>query len=182
MRTFEHGCRNFFVHKKIIADDQVSLIISGILDNCVGDWISAERDRLIALSFDDFMVEFRTNYLAEDWEEDTLRELLSMTQGATSFWDFAIAIQSKNSLLRDTTSHLPNDKLCQQIGAGMELRLSKKVSAEKLNQVTDFRKWLNEVRRCDEALCAEREEYERIAKESRDSSRRANPPGDPSSQ
>jgi hypothetical protein len=123
MHTFEHGCRNFFVHKKIIADDQVSLIIGGILDNRVGDWISAERDRLIALSFDDFMVEFHTNYLAEDWEEDTLRELLSMMQGATSFWDFAVAIQSKNSLLCNTTSHLPNDKLCQQISAGMELHL-----------------------------------------------------------
>ena len=173
MRTFEHGCRNFFVHKKIVADDQVSLIISGIVDSRIGDWISAERDRLIALSFDAFMVEFRTNYLAEDWEEDTLCELLSMTQGIASFWDFAVAIQSKNSLLRDTTSHLPNDKLRQQIGAGMELRLSKKVSAEKLNQVADFRKWMNEVHRCDEALCAEREEYERIVKESHDASHHA---------
>src|SRR6202042_3888553 len=97
-----------------------------------------------------------------------------MMQGLASFWDFAVTIQSKNSLLHDTTSHLPNDKLHQQIRAGMELRLSKKVSAEKLNQVVDFHKWLNEVRRCDEALRAEREEYERIAKESRDSSRRAN--------
>ena len=58
-----------------------------------------------------------------------------------------------------------NDDLRQQLGAGMELRLSKKVSAEKLNKVMDFRKWLNEVKRCDEGLCAEREEYERIAKE-----------------
>ena len=95
-----------------------------------------------------------------------------MMQGLASFWDFAVAIQSKNSLLRDTTSHLPNDKLRQQIGAGMELRLSKKVSAEKLNQVADFRKWMNEVHRCDEALYAEREEYERIAKESCDASHR----------
>jgi hypothetical protein len=181
MRTFEHGCRNYFIHKKIPADDQVSLIIGGILDSRAADWISADRNCLIALSFDSFMIEFRTNYLAEDWEEDTLWELLSMTQGTNSFWDFAVAIQSKNSLLRDTTSHLPNDKLHQQIGAGMELRLSKKVSSEKLNQVADFRKWLNEVKRCDEALRAEREEYERIAKENRDVSRRANTPSDPSS-
>ena len=87
-----------------------------------------------------------TNYLAEDWEEDTLRELLSMTQGSGTFWDCAIALQSKNSLLRGTVSHLMEDKLRHQLGAGMETRLSKKVSTEKVNKVPEFRKWLNEVK------------------------------------
>jgi hypothetical protein len=36
----------------------VALIIGGIQDSRVGDWISGERDCLIALSFDDFMIEF----------------------------------------------------------------------------------------------------------------------------
>jgi hypothetical protein len=58
MRQFEHGCKNYFIHKKIITDDQVVLIIGGIQDSRVGDWISGERDCLIALSFDDFMIEF----------------------------------------------------------------------------------------------------------------------------
>ena len=69
-----------------------------------------DRDCLVALSFDVFMTEFHANYLAEDWEEDTLHELLSMTQGASTFWDYAIALQSKNSLLHGTTSELPDDK------------------------------------------------------------------------
>ena len=30
MGQFEHGCKNYFVHKKIITDDQVALIIGGI--------------------------------------------------------------------------------------------------------------------------------------------------------
>ena len=137
---------NYFVHKKVIADDQVSLVIGGILDDRVGDWLVSDRDRLVNLSFNDFMDEFRTNYLAEDWEEDTLREILSMTQGNHTFWDYAIALQSKNSLLRGTTSHLTDDKLRHQLGAGMETRLAKKVSTEKLNKVVEFRKWLNEVR------------------------------------
>ena len=171
MRQFEHACMNYFIHKKVIADDQVSLIIGGILDDGVGDWIISDRDRLIALPFNAFMTEFRTNYLAEDWEEDTLHKVLSMTQGTGTFWDYAIALQSKNSLLRGTVSHLPDDKLRHQLGAGMETRLSKKVSTEKVNKVADFRKWLNEVKWYDEGLRAEREEYEKIAKENRDSSR-----------
>ncbi|KIM81505.1 hypothetical protein PILCRDRAFT_8569 [Piloderma croceum F 1598] len=143
---FEHGCRNYFIHKKIIVDDQVSLIIGGILDSHVSDWISTECNHLIALSFDMFMINFHTNYLTEDWEEDTLCDLLSMTQGTTtSFWDFAVAVQNKNSLLR--------------------VRLSKKVSLKKLNKVVDFCKWFNEVQSCDEGLRVEREEYEGIARD-----------------
>jgi len=172
MCQFEHACMNYFVHKKVITDNQVSLIIGGILDDCVGDWIVSDRARLIGISFEAFMIEFRTNYLAEDWE-DSLHELLLMTQGSGTFWDYAITLQSKNSLLRGTTSHLLDDKLRHQLGAGMKVRLSKKVSAEKLNKITDFRKWLNEVKRCDDALRTDREEYERIAKDNRDS-RRAN--------
>ena len=69
-----------------------------------------------------------------------------MTQGNSSFWDFAVAIQNKNSLLRDTSSHLVDDKLRHQINVGMEVRLSKKVSSEKVNKVIGFRKWLSEVK------------------------------------
>jgi hypothetical protein len=79
-----------------------------------------------------------------------------MMQGTSCFWDYTVAVQSKNSLLCSTTTHLPDDKLCHQLGAGMEVRLLKKVSVEKVNKVEEFRKWLNDVRRCDDVLCAER--------------------------
>ena len=95
MCQFEHACKNYFVHKKIIGDDQVSLLIGGILDDRVTDWIIAERDRLVGLSFDTFMTDFRQNYLVDNWEEDTLRKLLSMSQGSSTFWDYIIAAQSK---------------------------------------------------------------------------------------
>ncbi|KIM71556.1 hypothetical protein PILCRDRAFT_15280 [Piloderma croceum F 1598] len=129
--------------------DRHTHIIGGILDNRVSDWISTERDCLIALSFDTFMIDFHTNYLAEDWE--------------------------------DTTLHLPDDKLHHQINAGMEIRLSKKTSSKKVNKVADFRKWLNEVRSCDEGLHAEREEYERIARDNHESFHCTNYSNDPPS-
>ena len=75
MCQFEHSCKNYFIYKKVIADDQVSLIIGRILDSHMSDWISADRDHLIALSFAVFMVDFHNNYLTEDWEEDTLCDL-----------------------------------------------------------------------------------------------------------
>lgn len=104
-----------------------------------------------------------------------------MTQGMSSFWDYVVAIQSKNSLLCGTVSHLLDNKLCHQLGAGMEIRLSKKVTFKKLNKVADFHKWLNEVRRCNKVLCVEREEYEQIAKDNRESSCCTNNMSKPSS-
>jgi hypothetical protein len=130
MRQFEHACKNYFIYKKIVGDNQVLLIISGILDNRVANWIIAKHDHLVGLSFNAFMTDFCQNYLVEDWEEDTLRELLSMSQGGSTFWDYAVAVQSKNSLLCGTPLHLPDDKLHHQLGAGMEVRLSKKVFSE----------------------------------------------------
>lgn len=174
MCQFEHACLNYFIHKKIIVDDQVPMILGRLLDHRVTDWISADRNHMVALPFVAFMIEFQTNYLAEDWEEDTLHELLSMTQGSSTFWDYAVTIQATNSFLQGTTSHLPEDKLQHQLAAGMEIRLSKKISIEKLNKVPEFRKWLNKVRRCDEGLRVDREEYKQIAKDTRDSNCRAN--------
>ena len=140
-----------------------------------------DHDCIITLSFEVFMVEFHANYLSEDWEEDTLHELLSMTQGSTWFWDFLVAMQSKNSLLCRTLSHLPDDKLCHQINAGMEIRLSKKLSSEKQNERVDFHKWLNEVRRCNDGLRAEREEDEHIPEDNHDLSCHTHYSNDPSS-
>ena len=64
-----HSCQNYFIHKKILADDQVSLIIGGLLSRHINDWISANHDQIITISFDVFMVDFHANYLAKDWEE-----------------------------------------------------------------------------------------------------------------
>ena len=83
-----------------------------------------------------------------------------MTQGSGTFWDYTIKLQPKNSLLHSMVSHLPDDKLRHQLGAGIKTRLSKKVSAEKVNQVPNFQEWLNKVRRCNEGLHVGREEYE----------------------
>ena len=62
----------------------------------------------------------------------------------------------------------------------MEVRLSKKVSVEKLNKIVEFCKWLNEVKQSDDVLHAEREEYKCIAKENCDTSRQNNYSTEPS--
>jgi hypothetical protein len=108
------------------------------------------------------------------------RELGSMTQGASSFWDYAIQVQSRNSLLISTTSHLTEDQLRHRVESGMDDLLSRRCTHLKVNQENDFKKWLVEVKRVDDLMNAERKEFENIAKASREASRRGNQFGEPS--
>jgi hypothetical protein len=174
MHEYEDACLAYFDHKSIKEDAQVRMIASGIKDSCIRDWITSDCDRIHALTFTDFMVEFRTNYLDEDWEANTCRELLAMTQGSQSFWNFQALVAAKNSLLFGTASYLIEDKLRHQLEAALEPRLAKKCDNEKVHKVVDFRKWVAEVKRMDETLKAERLEVELIMKNNRDAARRNN--------
>jgi len=90
MREFEEACIGYFESKEVDEDKQVRKILPGLKDSRVRDWLTADRERIRALTFEDFMVEFRAAYLDEDWEENTRRELGGMAQGKDSFWDYAI--------------------------------------------------------------------------------------------
>jgi hypothetical protein len=120
MREFEDSCMGYFENKEIADDKQVRKILSGLRNTHIKDWISTNRNRILSLSFDDFMTEFRAAYLKDDWEEGVWRELRSMSQGTDSFWDYAIWVQAKNSLLTSTKSHLDEEMLRHCIEAGME--------------------------------------------------------------
>jgi hypothetical protein len=86
----------YFDHKNIVEDRQVRMIAVGLKDTHIKDWFAADRTCICALTFSDFMVEFCHNYLDDDWEETTRRELLSMTQGPDMpFWDFSIAVHQE---------------------------------------------------------------------------------------
>ncbi|KIM88189.1 hypothetical protein PILCRDRAFT_3223 [Piloderma croceum F 1598] len=158
MREYEDDCINFFDAKEIPADKQV----------------------LLALTFEEFMVEFRVNYLEEDWESTTRCQLLAMTQGNQSFRNYAVALQAKNSLLINMPSYLQKDKLRHQIEARIDAKLAKKCDAEKLNNIVDFKKWLADVRRLNENIRSDRLELENVMKINRDMNCRNNYLAEPS--
>jgi hypothetical protein len=174
MRAFEMACLGYFENKDIQEDKQVRKILSGLQDTRLQDWISVDRDRFLALDFQEFMDEFRAAYLPEDWEETTRIELLGMTQGDATFWDFTIQVQAKNSLLRNTQSYLEKTQLRQRIESGMTPKLALRCRLEKCNKVERFEEWLNEIKRVDDLLRAERADFEALAKATRENSRRNN--------
>jgi hypothetical protein len=180
MCEYEDDCINFFDAKEIPTDKQVRKILTGIKDHRIKDWISVERETLLALSFEDFMSKFRTNYLEEDWESTMRHELLAMTQGNLSFWTFAIALQAKNSLLIKTPLYLQKDKLRHQIEAGINAKLAKKCDTAQSNKIADFKKWMADIRCLDHGICNNHIELELAMKNNRESNRCNNPVNEPS--
>jgi hypothetical protein len=104
MHKFEDTCIGYFENKDIDDDKQVRKILAGLKDDCIKKWLSVDRLRFQSLSFDTFVIEFRVAYLPENWEQDTRSEVLSLSQGSQSFWDFVVTLQSKNALLTNTAS------------------------------------------------------------------------------
>jgi hypothetical protein len=71
MRSYENACLSYFENKDIVEEKQVRKILGGLQDSRLQDWIDINRERFLALSFVQFMTEFRAGYLPEDWEEVT---------------------------------------------------------------------------------------------------------------
>jgi hypothetical protein len=104
MHEYEQACLSYFNTRDVKPNKQVRKILAGFRDTRIQDWISIHCNHFLTLSFKDFMVKFRKGYLPKDWEAITRIELLRMTQGDMSFWDFTVAVQAKNSLLCNTPS------------------------------------------------------------------------------
>jgi hypothetical protein len=181
MRDFQDACEGYFENKEVPADKQVRKILAGIKDDRVKDWLSVDRARIQALEFPAFMVEFRAAYLPEEWEQDLRGDILSMSQGDSTFWNYAVNLQSKNSLLKGTTSHLTSEKLRHQLEANMEKRLATKCRNEaNVNNEQDFTKWINMVKRVEEMLIADRKEVQDLMKTNREATRRTSALTEPS--
>jgi hypothetical protein len=116
MREYEYACLGYFDTKDVGPEKQVQKILAGLRDTRVQDWVSINCECLLGLSFAAFMTEFKLLYLPKDWEEITCIELLQMTQDNDVFWDFAIQVQAKNSILIDTDSYLDKDQLRCKFG------------------------------------------------------------------
>ena len=97
-----------------------------------------------------FMVVFRKMNLPAHWQDNTRINLSRMTQDPKSFWEFQIAVQSTNTLLKGTPHHLDDVKLRERIEAGMNQVLYVQATNAKCNEIVDFRDWLAEVKRVDD--------------------------------
>ena len=170
MMDFENSALDFFVSKSIPADKQVTMIIPGIKDLRIRDWISADRARIVGLPFSEFMSEMRANYLHQDWEDQIRNQILTstLTSSKSSFWNWSQQLLKLNCLLRGTVSVFDDAALRNHLEAHLdeELRAGLKHSEARKDKV--LKTWIASVRLIDEARAVENKRHRELIEETLD--------------
>ncbi|EDR02067.1 reverse transcriptase-RNase H-integrase [Laccaria bicolor S238N-H82] len=154
---FENAAQDFFVTKSVPLDKQVALILPGIKDIRIRDWITADRARITTLSFVEFIKELRANYLQSDWEDQIRNQILTstLTSSHKSFWNWSQHLLSLNCLLRNTPSALDDIALHNHLEAHLDDELKEKVKHSEARNDKVFKTWVAAVRVLDEARTTE---------------------------
>jgi hypothetical protein len=135
---WERACKKYPNTKDIPADKVMKCTLNGIEDIHFIEWIKLDHEHFEAISLTEFMAVFRKMHLPAHWQDVTCIALSCMTQDPKSFWEFQIAVQSTNALLKDTPYHLDDVKLCERIEAGMNQILYMQAMNAKCNNIADF--------------------------------------------
>ena len=114
---WERACKKYANNKDILADKIVKCTLDGIEDI---DWIELDHEHFKAMTLEGFMTIFCKTYLPPHWQDDTRIILSRMQQDSSSFWEFQVAVQTTNALLKGTPHHLDEQKLHEHIEAGMD--------------------------------------------------------------
>ena len=123
---FEITCRNYVTNKDIAKEKQTVKVMTALKDPHWEDWVEVHYNELKVLLLKAFLTEFKDNFMPANWEMDVHIELNVMTQNDhQSFCNFAVAVQNKNGLLKNTESHLDTTHLCTCIKVGMDPTLNK---------------------------------------------------------
>ncbi|KAJ7364511.1 hypothetical protein DFH08DRAFT_274161 [Mycena albidolilacea] len=155
-RDFENAALNWFVLKNVQEASQVANILGCFRDMRHIAWLrpNAEHARVMKLSFNNFMTEFRGKYLPVNWQAVTWNEILSSCMKDTQTFDeYFTDVVGLGSLLDGTPAALDHTRLRHTLEAGMcadleiEYRLDTVANAIAHDKMDE---WCCEVRRIDE--------------------------------
>jgi hypothetical protein len=103
--------------------EKVTKILGCFESSLVNDWISVNRTRFRALTFEAFMTEFRTHWLPHTWVEDYCNLLLSLRMEKQSFTAWVDKLETLNCALRPSNEHLEEDQIRRQLEANVDPEL-----------------------------------------------------------
>ncbi|KII87828.1 hypothetical protein PLICRDRAFT_73864, partial [Plicaturopsis crispa FD-325 SS-3] len=162
LREWAQGAGGYFFHGGIIPSRQVEAVASGIRDDRLQDWYMGDKERIIALTFEQFLAEVRVKCLPEDWEYDVRSAILSSRQGASTFEDWYIKMSSENALLVGTECHIDDGILRHHLEACCHEDTAHECKEVKAYKILDFSKWINEVVRCDKKRMRVAEQHQKV--------------------
>ena len=152
--SFEFHCENYFANARggVTDDAKVARILSSFDDLLVNDWIRVNRDRLITLTFEQFMSEFRTRWLPYNWEHQLLSQIMGsrFDPKKTRFGPWAEQVQTLNVYLRGTPLRLDNRSMRLLLQTNLDEDLQSLVWLANANEITELHHWVTKVESLDD--------------------------------
>src|SRR6266404_488894 len=150
VQAFENHVENYFLNAKdhpIPKADKVTHLLGSFEGPLVNQWISQNQTRLCALTFPQFLAEFRQCWLPNKWEQELLTQILQarLEPQKSSFEDWSTEIQTINNALTRTTAFLTEDQMCQQLESNIDKDLRLLVRKADAADITGFVAWLRKV-------------------------------------
>jgi hypothetical protein len=148
LRKFDYACKRFFAYKEITAEEQVGRIIYSFESEFMQSWIQAESDRLVTLTFAEFMLEIKRKWLPSDWEDELIQELIA-PQGSRDFYEWSISVRKANNELEaaDSLQHIPAPRFRAHLVAHLNpaLRLAYRAAKKELDAIEDIEAWIHRI-------------------------------------
>ncbi|KAF8172253.1 hypothetical protein K438DRAFT_1851801 [Mycena galopus ATCC 62051] len=153
VRKFENTAHNYFGYKGTPDEQKTGVIIGCLRDERHLNWLDpgAERERVLKLTFPQFMAKLWKKYLKSNWEHTTRNDLLNskMKNNKLPFDEWYTQVASLHALLANTPSTLDPTRLRHTLEVRMCEDLvydySREAAATTI-PVGDLEQWLTEVR------------------------------------
>ena len=153
IREFENRCKVYFMNVKggVPDDQKVTKLLGSFRNTLIDDWMSTETDRIVQLSFTEFMDEFRERWLPTNWEQSILTQMLGNHLDPTkqTFEAWAAQILSHNVSLRKTKSHMTDEALRRQLEIMLDEELRTLACETNVAEITNLRDWMGKVKELD---------------------------------
>ena len=166
VRDFETHCNTFFINAKdtITEDNKVTKTLGCFENTLVADWASTDWERLTQLKFDEFMKEYQSRWLPSNWEQIVRTQMLGtpLDLEKQRFETWAAQIQSYHVSLRNTSSHMTDDKLRLQLEILIDQDLHDMATAAGANTLTELRPWMAKLKQLDIKRQAEIERWKKM--------------------
>ena len=178
VREFEKHCNTFFINAKGgVPDNEKVTRILGVFEHPeVSDWTDTDGDRLGKLTFPEFMKEFRRQFLLPNWEQTVQTQMLGthLDPDKHKFETWSAQILAHNTTLRNTDSHMTDEKLHSQMAIMLDEDLRNLAIETKASEIKELKPWMNRIRELDTRRQSERQRMREFFDTSLRASKRQN--------